>query len=53
MSATDVVMENITNLVEQLRGEKAPTHRWDPAEKGQTATGNYVKAQQKSSKETK
>jgi 1-acyl-sn-glycerol-3-phosphate acyltransferase len=53
LSATEVVMNSITGLVEELRGEKAPADRWDPAEKGQTATGNYVKAQQKSAKETK
>ena len=53
LSATEVVMNSITGLVEELRGEKAPVERWDPAEKGQTATGNYVKAQQKSAKETK
>lgn len=43
--ATDRVMDAITGLVEELRGEKAPAQRWDPAAKGQTATGNFVKAQ--------
>jgi len=43
--ATEVVMAAITHLVEQLRGEKAPDTLWDPAKQGQSATGNFVKAQ--------
>jgi 1-acyl-sn-glycerol-3-phosphate acyltransferase len=38
-AATVAVMEAITGLVEQLRGETAPAERWDPAEHGQTEFG--------------
>ena len=41
--ATDLVMHKITELVEQLRGEKAPGELWDPVAKGQQATGNFKK----------
>lgn len=40
--ATAEVMQRITALVEQLRGEKAPAERWDPAEHGQTEFGKPV-----------
>jgi 1-acyl-sn-glycerol-3-phosphate acyltransferase len=39
--ATDVVMQAITALVEELRGEKAPAERWDPAKNNQTETGRF------------
>jgi 1-acyl-sn-glycerol-3-phosphate acyltransferase len=39
--ATDVVMQAITALVEELRGEKAPASRWDPAKNNQTETGRF------------
>lgn len=45
--ATELVMAKITELVEQLRGEKAPALRWDPAEAGQAATGNFKKKEKK------
>lgn len=39
-AATDVMMDAITALVEELRGEKAPAgKRWDPAEHGQSEFG--------------
>ena len=41
--ATALVMSEITDLVEVLRGEKAPEKPWDPTEHGQTATGNFKK----------
>jgi 1-acyl-sn-glycerol-3-phosphate acyltransferase len=37
--ATAYVMQAITALVEQLRGEKAPAERWDPAAHGQSEFG--------------
>jgi 1-acyl-sn-glycerol-3-phosphate acyltransferase len=37
--ATAAVMAAITALVEQLRGEKAPAERWDPADHGQSEFG--------------
>ena len=37
--ATNAVMQAITGLLEELRGEKAPAERWDPAEHGQTEFG--------------
>ena len=41
--ATDLVMSKITELVEELRGEKAPAERWNPATTGQATTGNFKK----------
>ena len=38
-AATALVMEAITDLVEELRGETAPEKRWDPAEHGQSEFG--------------
>lgn len=42
--ATDLVMQTITKLVEELRGEKAPAETWDPYKAGQSSTGNFKKA---------
>ena len=39
--ATEVVMQAITALFEDLRGEKAPAERWDPAAKHQSETGHF------------
>jgi hypothetical protein len=43
-------MSRITDLVEQLRGEKAPATLWDPVAMGQTTTGNFEKAAKKAAK---
>ncbi len=45
--ATELVMSSITALVEKLRGEKAPERRWDAAEAGQAAHGNFKKKDKK------
>ncbi|GEP26643.1 1-acyl-sn-glycerol-3-phosphate acyltransferase [Cryobacterium levicorallinum] len=39
--ATAVVMLAITALLEDLRGEKAPVKRWNPAEHNQKETGRF------------
>nr|WP_236628769.1 lysophospholipid acyltransferase family protein [Cryobacterium roopkundense] len=39
--ATAVVMEAITGLLEDLRAEKAPVKRWNPAEHNQKETGRF------------
>lgn len=39
--ATDTLMAAITALVERLRGETAPTTRWNPADHGQSETGHF------------
>lgn len=39
--ATAVVMDAITGLLEDLRGEKAPQKRWNPAEHDQRETGRF------------
>jgi 1-acyl-sn-glycerol-3-phosphate acyltransferase len=39
--ATDRVMNAITALLEEIRGEKAPAERWDPAAHNQKETGRY------------
>jgi hypothetical protein len=44
-------MQSITGLVEELRGEKAPDTLYDPVREGQSATGNFVKAQKSGSKQ--
>ncbi|CAB4626023.1 MAG: 1-acyl-sn-glycerol-3-phosphate acyltransferase [Actinobacteria bacterium] len=41
--ATELVMQTITGLVEELRGEKAPGELWDPQKAGQTTSGNFKK----------
>jgi 1-acyl-sn-glycerol-3-phosphate acyltransferase len=40
-SATNVVMDDITSLLEDLRGETAPAERWDPAAMHQAETGHF------------
>jgi 1-acyl-sn-glycerol-3-phosphate acyltransferase len=47
IEATELVMQKITELVEQLRGEKAPAVRWNTAETGQATTGNFKKKAKK------
>jgi 1-acyl-sn-glycerol-3-phosphate acyltransferase len=38
-AATLAIMQAVTGLVEELRGETAPVERWDPAAHGQTEFG--------------
>jgi 1-acyl-sn-glycerol-3-phosphate acyltransferase len=38
-AATSLLMDAITVILEELRGEKAPAKRWDPAEHNQSETG--------------
>lgn len=40
-AATELVMDSITALLEDLRGERAPEERWDPAAKHQSETGHF------------
>ncbi len=40
-AATTKVMDAITALLEELRGEKAPATRWDPTEHNQSETGRF------------
>jgi len=39
--ATELVMDAITVLLEDLRGETAPAERWDPSVKHQSETGHF------------
>ncbi|MDQ1564968.1 MAG: 1-acyl-sn-glycerol-3-phosphate acyltransferase [Actinomycetota bacterium] len=39
--ATNLVMNDITALLERLRGEKAPAERWDPSKNHQAETGSF------------
>jgi 1-acyl-sn-glycerol-3-phosphate acyltransferase len=39
--ATEVVMQAITELFEELRGETAPAERWDPSKHNQKDTGRF------------
>jgi 1-acyl-sn-glycerol-3-phosphate acyltransferase len=39
--ATNVLMNDITALLEDLRGETAPAERWDPAAMHQSETGHF------------
>jgi 1-acyl-sn-glycerol-3-phosphate acyltransferase len=39
--ATNLVMNDITALLEDLRGEAAPAERWDPAAMHQAETGHF------------
>lgn len=45
--ATDRIMAAITALVEDLRGEKAPVERFDPAKAGVKLTGNPHEAKKR------
>ena len=38
-TATERIMDSLTEMVADLRNEKPPATRWDPAIKGQAATG--------------
>jgi 1-acyl-sn-glycerol-3-phosphate acyltransferase len=40
-TATDRIMAAITALLEELRGETAPTERWDPTKHGQSEIGTF------------
>ncbi|WP_165067251.1 lysophospholipid acyltransferase family protein [Marisediminicola senii] len=40
-AATAAVMTSITALLEDLRGEPAPTDRWDPSKNNQKETGRF------------
>ena len=40
-SATAVIMDALAALLEDLRGEKAPVERWNPAEHEQKDTGRF------------
>lgn len=40
-AATEVVMQSITALLEDLRQENAPALRWDPSKNNQTETGRF------------
>lgn len=40
-AATAKVMDAITALLEELRGEKAPAERWDPTAHNQSETGRF------------
>ena len=46
--ATALIMREITKLVEQLRGEKAPAELYDPVLHGQAVTGNFTKQKKES-----
>ncbi len=39
---TEVIMVAITGMLEELRGEKAPARRWDPAAHQQSSHGRFV-----------
>ena len=40
-AATSLVMDSITHLLEDLRGEKAPPERWNPSKNNQKDTGRF------------
>ena len=42
MEATEVIMDAVTGLLAELRGEQAPAKRWDPAAHNQTKHGRDV-----------
>ena len=39
---TEIIMVAITGMLEELRGEKAPARRWDPAAHQQSSHGRFV-----------
>jgi 1-acyl-sn-glycerol-3-phosphate acyltransferase len=40
-AATAVILDAVTGLLEQIRGEQAPVQRWDPRDHGQPRIGNW------------
>lgn len=44
-AATEAILDAITALLEEIRGERPPAGRWDPGEHGQARTGNWQRAQ--------
>ncbi|EMY32628.1 1-acyl-sn-glycerol-3-phosphate acyltransferase [Arthrobacter crystallopoietes BAB-32] len=44
-AATDKIMDAITELLAELRNEEPPARRWDPAQRGQSATGRDFEGQ--------
>jgi 1-acyl-sn-glycerol-3-phosphate acyltransferase len=47
--ATDRIMGDITGLLEEIRGERAPTERFDPRTAGVSLTGNPHKSRRRRS----
>ena len=45
--ATARIMDALTHLVEDLRGEKAPAERFDPRKKGMSETGDFRKPERR------
>lgn len=45
LEATELVMKEITKLVEEIRGERAPAELFDPAKHGIAETGNFKKGE--------
>jgi 1-acyl-sn-glycerol-3-phosphate acyltransferase len=43
--ATNAILDAITALLEQIRGETAPAERWDPRRHHQPPTGNFRRPQ--------
>ena len=43
-AASEKIMDEITHLLEGLRGEKAPAQRFDPKKSNLPRTGNFRKA---------
>jgi hypothetical protein len=41
--ATEAIMDEITSLLVQIRGEPAPTVRFDPKKSNLPRTGNFKK----------
>ncbi|HEY5224238.1 MAG TPA: lysophospholipid acyltransferase family protein [Microbacteriaceae bacterium] len=40
-AATNAIMQDVTGLLEGVRGEKAPAERWNPTEHDQKETGRF------------
>ena len=47
MAATEVIMDAITGLLAELRGEQPPAQRWDPAAHNQSKHGRDCRAGRK------
>ena len=48
-AATDAIMDAITGLLADLRGEQPPAERWDPARQQQAKHGRFVERGQQQS----
>jgi hypothetical protein len=48
--ATTAIVDGLTRLLEQIRGERAPAERWDPRRHDQPPTGDWRRGSREESR---